>query len=467
MAGVDVGTAYLTVVPSFKNFGSKLSSQLDSGGGFHAAGKKAGGDAAKGFGGAFTGGLKSVVAPAAALIGGLGAVNFLKDSVGEAREAQKVGALTSQVIKTTGGVAKVTADQVGALATAISNKTGIDDEAIQSASNLLLTFTNVRNETGKGNDVFNQATQAATDMAAALGGDPRDNAIKLGKALNDPVKGITALSKAGVSFTAEQKNQIKTLVDSGKTLDAQKIILGELNKEFGGAAAASTTAGEKMKVAFGNLKEQVGTALLPTIDKFATTMTTKVIPAVSGVISILADGDFKAGMGFEEDSGFVTFLFNVRQGVKDIFGILKGNNANLDTSLLNPMQKFGVFLIRAKDLTKVVFQQIKFGIEGIARGFQSGQSDSDGFIGFMERAGIIARQVFDYLKVAIPPIIAAAVKLWPAIKEIGIQLFTASQKSGISTFQLLKTAFDALPGILNSILPLVENLAKWAITKSL
>src|SRR6478735_4739126 len=143
MAGVDVGTAYLTVVPSFKNFGSKLSSQLDTGGGFHAAGKKAGGDAAKGFGGAFTGGLKSVVAPAAALLGGLGAVNFLKDSVGEAREAQKVGALTTQVIKTTGGVAKVTADQVGALSTAISNKTGIDDEAIQSSANMLLTFTNV------------------------------------------------------------------------------------------------------------------------------------------------------------------------------------------------------------------------------------------------------------------------------------------------------------------------------------
>ena len=71
MAGVDVGTAYLTVVPSFKNFGSKLSSQLDSGAGFGDAGKKAGASAARGFGGSFTSGLKSVVGPAAALIGGL------------------------------------------------------------------------------------------------------------------------------------------------------------------------------------------------------------------------------------------------------------------------------------------------------------------------------------------------------------------------------------------------------------
>ena len=31
----------------------------------------------------------------------------------------------------------------------------------------------------------------------------------LGKALNDPVKGITALGRAGVTFTDEQKKQIK------------------------------------------------------------------------------------------------------------------------------------------------------------------------------------------------------------------------------------------------------------------
>src|SRR5689334_21215437 len=123
---------------------------------------------------------------------GAKAVSFLKDAVSEAQEARKVSALTAQVIKTTGGAAKVTTKQVGDLAEAISNKTGIDDEAIQSASNLLLTFTNVRNEVGKGNDVFSQATQIATDMGVALGNEPKAAAIQLGKALNDPIKGVTA-----------------------------------------------------------------------------------------------------------------------------------------------------------------------------------------------------------------------------------------------------------------------------------
>jgi len=198
MAGVDVGTAYLTVVPSFKNFGSKLSSQLDDGARFGNAGKKAGASAAKGFGGSFSSGIKSAVGSAAVLLGGLGAVNFLKDSVGEAREAQKVGALTEQVIKTTGGAAAVTAKQVESLSTAISNKTGIDDEQIQSSANMLLTFTNVKNQVGAGNDVFNQATQTITDMSAALGQDGKTSAVQLGKALNDPIKGITALQRVGV-----------------------------------------------------------------------------------------------------------------------------------------------------------------------------------------------------------------------------------------------------------------------------
>ena len=129
-------------------------------------------------------------------------------------------------------------DQVGDLVTAISNKAGYDDEAIQSGANLLLTFTNIRNEAGKGNDIFNQSTRILTDMSTAMGTEPKQAAIQLGKALNDPIKGISALSRVGVTFTDGQKKTIKSLVDGGKTMQAQKIILKELNSEFGGSAAA-------------------------------------------------------------------------------------------------------------------------------------------------------------------------------------------------------------------------------------
>jgi hypothetical protein len=87
--------------------------------------------------------------------------------------------------------------------------------------------------------------------------------------LNDPIKGITALQRVGVSFTKSQKDQIKTLVDSGKTLDAQKLILRELGKEFGGAAEASADPLQKLGVVIKNLEEKIGLAFLPTLNKVA------------------------------------------------------------------------------------------------------------------------------------------------------------------------------------------------------
>jgi len=184
-------------------------------------------------------------------------------------ESQKVTKQTQAVLKSTGGAANLSAKAVASLATAISNKTGIDDEAIQSGENLLLTFTKVRDEAGRGNDVFSQATQTMTDMSAALGQDMKSSAIQLGKALNDPIKGVTALQRVGVSFTASQKDQIKTLVESGRTLDAQKLILRELNVEFGGSAAAKATPFDRLKVAAGNLAETLGGALAPTAERVA------------------------------------------------------------------------------------------------------------------------------------------------------------------------------------------------------
>jgi hypothetical protein len=183
-------------------------------------------------------------------------------------DSQKVSKQTDAVLKSTGGAAGVTKKQVSDLATAISRKTGIDDEAIQSGENLLLTFTKIHNETGKGNEIFTGRRRTITDMSW-LGAGHQVVAIQLGKALNDPIKGVTALQRVGVSFTASQKDQIKTLVDSGKTMDAQKLILRELNKEFGGSAKAAATPFDKLKVSAGNLAETAGGVLAPALGKAA------------------------------------------------------------------------------------------------------------------------------------------------------------------------------------------------------
>ena len=163
----------------------------------------------------------------------------------------------------------MTAKQVDALAASLSKVAGIDDEVIQAGENVLLTFTSVRNQVGLGNDVFNQATSAALDMSAALGTDLQGSIIQLGKALNDPIQGMTALRRVGVSFTEQQKEQIKALQESGDLLGAQKIVLGEVQREFGGAAAANATALDRLHVAVGNLEESLGTALLPAINSAA------------------------------------------------------------------------------------------------------------------------------------------------------------------------------------------------------
>jgi hypothetical protein len=195
-----------------------------------------------------------------------------------AEQAEKVTRQTEAVLKSTGDAAHVTAGHVADYATRLSNLTGVNRETIQSNSNLLLTFTNVRNEAGKGNDVFDQATKTVLDMSVALGEDGKSAAIQLGKALQDPIRGTVALRRVGVAFTVAQQKQIDTLVKSGHLMAAQKIILAELTKEFGGSAAAIGTPWDKLKNVLHNVQVVVGTALLPTLDRVAT-LVARALPA--------------------------------------------------------------------------------------------------------------------------------------------------------------------------------------------
>lgn len=200
---------------------------------------------------------------------GAGLAASVKVGVDEMLEAQRVTAQTNAVIKSTGGAANVSADQLAKLAGKLSEVSAVDDELIQSGANVLLTFTNVRNAAGKNNDIFNQATQMALDMSTALGTDLKGANIQLGKALNNPVKGITALSRVGVSFTKEQKNMIDEMMDAGNVMGAQKIILAELTKEFGGSAAAAggTASGaiNKLKNNFAEMSATIVEAVVPSI----------------------------------------------------------------------------------------------------------------------------------------------------------------------------------------------------------
>ncbi len=237
---------------------------------------KQAGIASKNFGGTMS--KTSKIAFAAAGTAGIGALVLgLKSAYGEWKKQSIVVAETAAHLKSTGGIAGVTAKNVDALATALMRKSGVDDAAIQSGENMLLTFTKVRNEAGKGNDIFNQTTKALLDMTTTMthGNVTTEalskQAIQLGKAMNDPIAGLGALRRVGVSFTEQQKDQIKALVASGHTMDAQKIILRELNTEFGGSAAAigKTLPGQIniLKQSFQNLEAQAFSKFVPMLQE--------------------------------------------------------------------------------------------------------------------------------------------------------------------------------------------------------
>lgn len=137
---------------------------------------------------------------------------------------------------------------------------------------MLLTFKNIRNEAGAQNDIFTQASTAALDLAAgyaAASGSEinlKSATIQLGKALNDPIAGMSALTRVGVQFTEEQQNQIAQLVKHNNLMGAQKIILAEVTSQFQGSAEAQATASGRTAVALENLAETVGKVLAPAFE---------------------------------------------------------------------------------------------------------------------------------------------------------------------------------------------------------
>ena len=212
-----------------------------------------------------------------------------KSATKELIDAQKVAAQTQAVIKSTGGIANVTAKHVDRLGSSILKLSGIDDEAIKSGENMLLTFKNIRNQVGQGNNIFDQATMAVTNMDVAMthgrstGESLSKTAIRIGKALQDPVKGSTALARVGVQFTEAQKKQLKALVDSGHAMEAQKLILRELTSEFGGSAKAlgNTFAGRLniLRESLRNLGAELLSKLVPSLERLSSWLVGIGLPA--------------------------------------------------------------------------------------------------------------------------------------------------------------------------------------------
>jgi hypothetical protein len=177
--------------------------------------------------------LARVNGAALALGAAIGGALALRQFITETIDAEREQAQLAATLRSTGAAAGQSIESLNDHAMALSRLTAFEDGAINGAQALLLTFTQIRGDT------FPKATEAVLNMATAMNTDLKSAALQVGKALNDPVAGVSALARAGIQFTESQKQAIKSLVDSGRMTEAQTLVLKELETQFGGSAKAA------------------------------------------------------------------------------------------------------------------------------------------------------------------------------------------------------------------------------------
>jgi hypothetical protein len=203
--------------------------------------------------------------PAAAALGAFG--GFMINAAKGAEEARQANQRLGNVLDSMGFGSAT--DRVAAYAESLEKTIAVDADVIKATQTKLATFSNLTKTVNKAGGAFDRATVAALDMAAAGFGTAEGNAVQLGKALQNPIKGITALAKSGIDFTDQEKEKIRTLVESNKMLEAQDIILAAIEKQVGGTAEESASSFQKLMFALMGVADVFGDLLLPAIDAIA------------------------------------------------------------------------------------------------------------------------------------------------------------------------------------------------------
>lgn len=399
------------------------------------------------------------------------ALGFLKDqfvdSVKIAMNHQQVMAQTAQAIKSTGGASGETAQAIDDLAGALSRSTDFSHDAIQSGENLLLTFT------GIGKDVFPQVTSTMLDMAQAMGGDTKGAALQLGKALNDPATGLTALTRVGVTFSDQQKQQIKDMVAVGDTAGAQKVMLAELQKEFGGSAEAAgkTLPGALaiLKNNFDDIKEKIGSAVIPVLASFAGFVSEKALPVLENFA-----GWFSANLGpaVQRVGSFIQPVITAFSGLGNVTNPVRETFENIGHIISYVGSQFG-YLMPA-------IQQIVPPFENLAKTFLGTlvpaaiqvrgvvidvvQHAFEKFAPIIERivppliqfGGVMAGQLSNAIKFFTPYIVSAA-------KEIGTfasGLIDRLAPIATNVFNMISTAVSGFGKFWGAVWPTVSSILK-------
>lgn len=255
---------------------------------------------------------------------------FGKECVKSAEDANKAFNILNNTLKVTGATSWTTSEDLVKMSEDIAYSTNYTVGEIQDMQSVLLGFRNI---TG---DTFREASDAITDMATVMGMDLKSAVQTVGKALDDPVKGLDSLRRQGFAFTEEQKKELEILVRNGEQLKAQKIILDELNTTYGGAARSAQSSFDKQKDAIISFKETLGNQLIPVLDVFAEKSATSFSTLTEKIKTI----------DFSEIAGTVEYSVQV---ITEYFGVFYNNAKELVKGLAERFGDVEISLDSVKD----------------------------------------------------------------------------------------------------------------------
>ncbi|MGA6148550.1 phage tail protein [Stenotrophomonas sp. NPDC077461] len=165
--------------------------------------------------------------------GAIGGGALLGRFITETVNAQNELAQLNAILKSTGQTAGFNSRQLVDMADKMAKATTHSSGEIVNAQTRLLSYTGIVGEN------FPRALQLAIDQSVRLGENITQSAETIGKALEYPTEGISALTKQGFLFTEQQKDMLASLVETGRLAEAQAMVMGVMEGSYAGAAAAA------------------------------------------------------------------------------------------------------------------------------------------------------------------------------------------------------------------------------------
>ena len=454
MAGTKIGSAYIDVDADTKGFESGMK-------GFVSRGLKILGPLAAGM--AAIGAAKGLISAGKML-----------QAAGEeaATNAARIEQVAASMGRTEAEAAALTT-RLTELSESTTKLTGVDDDLIQQSQAILLTFREVGKTADAAGGVFDRATQAAIDLAATGFGSIESNSVQLGKALQDPIKGLAALGRSGVTFTAEQKKLIASMVETGNILGAQEIVLAAVESQVGGVAEATAKTSDKVRESWDNVVQNVGGKLLPVFDRIGEVLLEDVFPKVEtfadtviglfdnvlsafdGVDSLGEGlGNLFAGVG--DGGGFSEFLSGLLDSAKEIFGdildwLVTDGITMIVTGIISTRQRLldaalRVFPVILEAISSLLPQIVTLIVTAVPQ--------------IVSAAVALLTAIIDAVPIIIPALLDAVLDLVMTVAELLPVLIPVLLEAALDLLTSLITALaEILPAVLKAVIGLVSTVA--------